>query len=342
MKNLKTNEFSHRFENFLHSLNFQDRIFLVFDKDVDGVSSAVITSFAFKKMGIKFSKTIPNFFPEKSSYSLKKFNAGVIVDVPMPMQESFLRKTKKKMLVIDHHPSQDIKSKNIFYINPRLLRKEIYQPTSYVAYNVFSNFVGIKEVKWVAVVGTVGDYGFEDVKDLLKGHVEKKEKIWMSKYGRAATGLNAAIAVYGPKRSYVILKKCKGLDDFLKNKKIGRAHKMFSKEFWDADRKLKNTLEFYPDVNLLLSKVEPKYSRITAALASKVSTSKQNCLVILAEKQGDKYKIHGRMQGGKYDVGEILKNFGGGGHKQAGACVINAEKFPDFKRKLIDILREKK
>jgi single-stranded DNA-specific DHH superfamily exonuclease len=314
---------------------------LIFDKDVDGVSSAVITSFAFKKLGIKFTENIPSFFAERKFINLKNFDGGVIVDVPLQMQENFLRKTKKKILVIDHHPSGDIESKNIFYINPRLIRKDIYQPVSYVAYKFFSNYIGMKEVKWIAIVGTVGDYGFEDVKDLLQ-EIKSKDKIWMNKYGRAATRLNAAIAVYGPKRSFDILNNCKGLNSFLKNKKIKSAHKKFSNEFWKADKKLKSTAEVYPDVSLIFSKVEPKYSRITAALASKVSTVKQDYLVILAEKQGEKYKIHGRMQNKRYDVGEILKKFGGGGHKQAGACVIDAKDLAIFKKKLIEILRKNK
>jgi len=337
---MRQSEFPRRFENFLRCLKFEDRAFLIFDKDVDGVSSGVITSDAFGKIGIKFAKELPIFFAKNNA--LKEFDAGVVVDVPLQLQVEFLRRTKNKMLIIDHHPSKDVKAKNIFYINPRLVRKEIYQPASYVVYKLFSNYVEMKEMKWVAIMGTVGDYGFEDVRDLLHNEVTKKEKIWMTKYGRAATGLNAAIAVYGPKKSFDILKGCKSLNDFLRNKEIKNAHKKFSKEFWDADRRLKSTAEVFPDVNLIFAKVAPKYSRVTAALASKISTTKSNFLVILAEQEGDKYKIHGRMQNKRYDVGGILKTFGGGGHKQAGACIIDVKKLPIFKKKLIEILREKK
>lgn len=341
---MKQSEFSKRFERFLRSLKFEDRVFLIFDTDSDGVSSAAIASFAFNKLGIKFSKTIPDFFVDKKFVSLSDFDAGVIVDVPTPTQESFLKKTKKKILVIDHHPSRDVQSKNVFYINPRIIKKEIYQPTSYTAYKLFSNFVDIEKVKWIAIMGTAGDYAFEDVKDLFKNEikVKRKEEIWTTNYGKAATRLNATIAVRGAQKSFDILKNCRSLSDFFKNKQIESAHKKFSEEFWMQDRNLKKKMEFYNSANLIFAKLEPKYSGIASALASKTSTLNPNFLVVLATKIGNEYKIHGRMQSGRIDVGTIMKRFGGGGHRQAAGCMVNAKDLPQFKRKLIEILRKNK
>ena len=341
---MKRSEFNRRFQNFLKNLKFKDKLFLVFDKDVDGVTSGVLTSLAFAKMGMKFSKLIPDFFVEHKFLDLRNFDAGVIVDVPTQTQEKFLRKTKKKILVIDHHPSKDVQSKNVSYVNPRLLGKEIYQPTSYTAYKLFSDFVELKKEKWIAIIGSVGDYAFDDVKDLYKNEVKVKSKreIWKTNYGKAATRLNSAIALYGPGKSFEILRNCTSLNNFFENKKIENAHKKFSKEFWDANIRVKKGSEFYPFINLIFAKVEPKYTRVTSALSSKISTEHQNTLVILAEKDGKKYKIHGRMQNGRIHVGELLENFGGGGHRNAGACIISADYLPVFKKKLIAILREKK
>lgn len=342
MKNLKI-EFERRLEKFLQTLRFEDRIFLVFDKDVDGVASGVIAYYAFERMGIRISKTIPNFFDENKLHDLKDFQAGIVVDVPTPIQEKFLRKTKKKMLVIDHHPSHDVQSKNVFYVNPRLTRNEIYQPTSYTAFKLFSNFVDMKKERWIAIIGSVGDYAFKDVRDLYKNKVKVKNKrdIWKTSYGKAATWLNSAIALYGPQKAFEILKGCSSLENFFKNKKIESAHKKFSKEFWEANVRVNKESEFYPFINLIFAKMEPKYSRIGSALASRISTNHPNTLVILAEKMGNKYRVHGRMQSGKIHTGEILKNFGGGGHRQAGACIISVKDMPRFKKNLIEILKKK-
>lgn len=252
---MKQSDFFSRFQSFLKSLKFEDKTFLIFDGDVDGVSSGVITSYAFEKFGIKIAKAIPDFFVDGKFFDLKDFDAGVIVDVPTPTVERFLRKTKKKILIIDHHPSRDVQSKNVFFINPRLVRKEIYQPTSYTAFKLFSNFVDLEEKKWLAVVGTVGDYAFEDVKDLYKNKVKTKSKrdIWKTTYGKAATRLNAAIALYGAKKSFDIIKSCGSLKDFFANKKIENAHRKFSKEFWEANIKIKNNSEFYPIANLIFA-----------------------------------------------------------------------------------------
>lgn len=343
MKTLKNVELNRRFEKFIQSLRFEDRIFLVFDKDVDGVTSGVITFNAFEKLGIKFSKIIPDFFVEKKFHDLKGFDVGVVVDVPTPTQENYLRTTKRKMLVIDHHPSHDVQSKNIFYINPRLVAKETYKPTSYTAFNLFSNYVDMNKEKWMAIVGSIGDFAFEDVRDLYKNKVKVKGKkdIWKTTYGRAATWLNGAIAIYGPEKSFEILKSCSGLDNFFKNKRIESAHKKFSKEFWESNIKVNKSSEFYPFINLIFAKVEPKYRRIGSALASKISANHPNAFVVMAERIGKTYRVHGRMQNGKIHVGEVLKKLGGGGHRQAGACIISVKDLPVFKEKLMRILKEK-
>lgn len=344
MTMMKAVEFSRRLEKFIQSLKFEYKIFLVFDKDVDGVASGVIAHKALGKMGIKISQVIPNFFDDKKFAGLDGFDAGIIVDVPTPMQEKFLRKTKKKILVIDHHPSHDVQSKNVFYINPRLIKKEAYQPTSYIAYKLFSNFVAMKKEEWMAIVGTVGDYAFEDVKDLYKNKIKAKHKqeIWKTVYGRAATKLNSAIALYGADKAFGLLESCNSLKALLANRKIEDAHKKFSKEFWEANVKTKKSYEFYPAINLIFAQVDTKYNRIGSALSSRISTEHPNSLVILAQKMDKQYKIHGRMQSGRMHVGEILKNFGGGGHRTAGACTIDAGDFVDFKKKLIEILKKNK
>jgi len=341
---MKQSEFSKRFERFLRSLRFEDKVFLIFDGDVDGIVSCLITKIAFDKLGIKFSKITDGRFEKIKFSNLTNFDAGVVVDVPTGIQKKFLKTTKKKMLVIDHHPSEDMNSKNISYINPRLMKKEIYQPTSYVSYKLFSDFVDLKKIKWLAVVGTVGDYGFDDVKDIYKNEINvgRKEDIWKTNYGRAATRINAAIAVFGSEKAFGILKSCRSLGDIFRNKKFREAHKKFSKEFWSAERSMKKNSEFYADINLFFSIIEPKYSRITSALATKTGTTNPNSFVVLAERTGKKYNIHGRMQNGTIDVGGVLKNFGGGGHREAGGCTIDAKEMPFFKRRLIEILRGNK
>jgi len=344
VKNLKISKFSHRFENFLHNLKFEDRIFLVFDTDVDGISSGVITLETFRKLGIKISKIIPCHFGEIKYLDVKNFDAGIIVDVPTDTQEKFLRKTNKKILYIDHHPFRDVNSKNVFYINPRLIKKDIYQPTSYTTYKLFSDFVGLDKVKWIAVLGTVGDYGFKDVKDLYKNTVKikRKEKVTKNVFWKAAVRLDAAISVYGSKKTFHILEECTSLSDFFSNYKIKNAYKKFRKEVVKTKKSLKRNLEIYPDVKLIFCKLAPKYFRITSALATEIAVKNPNSFIVFARREGKIYKVSARMENGRIDAGKVMQKFGGGGHKAAAGCVVNAEDLLKFKKKLIEILRKKK
>jgi len=337
---MKQNEFYKRFEIFLRNLKFEDKIFLVFDKDADGVSSGVLTLHAFEKMGIEFSKIFPSFFKE-SIPNMKKFSAGVVVDVPASLQKKFLLTTRKKMLIIDHHPSDDLESENISFINPRLIKKGIYQPTSYTAYNLFSDFVDLKKEKWIAIVGTVGDYAFSDVQDLYKNEVDarKKEEIWMTKYGRASTRLNATIVVEGPLKAFNILSKCRSLDDFSKNGKVTEAYKKYSNEFWRINKEIK--LEFYPN-GLIFAGIKSKYRSMQSAVSSRLSTKYPKKLILIAAKEGKTYRISARMQSGKFDVGKLMAEFGGGGHRQAAACTVKGKEIDIFKERLIKIVGKMK
>jgi len=333
------NEFSEKETQFLLRMKPTDRVILIYDADVDGVSSAAIALSGLKKLKMKNVKSAHRSWEVTNNLSelVGRFDKGIVLDVPTPLIEKHLKKVKKDLLVVDHHPSKDVSSKNVVYINPRLKRKEIYQPVSYLTYKIFSKVADMNEKEWLAVVGTVGDYGFEDCKDLLKNHlkIRKKEEIWKTKLGKTAMMINSSIAVLGSEKTLEVLASTKGLEEFRRNKRIIFSVRRFEKEFERAKFEFKKNLEIYVDFNLIFSKIKPKFPRLGSTLSTYLATKYPNKFIIILEELNGSYKVHGRMENGKIHVGKLLKKLSnGGGHREAGAGNIDKKELNKFKSNL--------
>lgn len=341
MKKLKRNlsELIEKEVQFLLKIKPKDRVALIYDNDVDGVSSAAIALAGLKKLkvgNIEIAHKDWKVANRLSSF-IRRFDKGIVLDIPTPVIEKELKKIKNDLLVIDHHPSKDVSSKNVVYINPRLKRKEVYQPVSYLTYKIFSKVANMKDEEWLAVIGTVGDHGFEDCKDLLKKYlkIKKKEEVWETKLGKAAMLINSSIAVLDAEEILEILTSVKDLEELRKNKKIIFASRKFEEEFGRAKLEFKKNLEIYVDFNLIFSKIKPRFSRIGSTLSTYLATKYPNRLIIILEELNGNYKIHGRMENGRVHVGELLKKLcGGGGHREAGAGVVKENGLNEFKSNL--------
>jgi single-stranded DNA-specific DHH superfamily exonuclease len=341
VKKLKRNlsELIEKEVQFLLKIKPKDRVALIYDNDVDGVSSAAIALAGLKKLkvgNIEIAHKDWKVANRLSSF-IRRFDKGIVLDIPTPVIEKELKKIKNDLLVIDHHPSKDVSSKNVVYINPRLKRKEVYQPVSYLTYKIFSKVANMKDEEWLAVIGTVGDHGFEDCKDLLKKYlkIKKKEEVWETKLGKAAMLINSSIAVLDAEEILEILTSVKDLEELRKNKKIIFASRKFEEEFGRAKLEFKKNLEIYVDFNLIFSKIKPRFSRIGSTLSTYLATKYPNRLIIILEELNGNYKIHGRMENGRVHVGELLKKLcGGGGHREAGAGVVKENGLNEFKSNL--------
>lgn len=288
---------------------------LIYDSDADGIASAALILFALEKLGKKVDETIPSLWGkiEKIKKKLKKFDKIITVDVPIDLIEKNLIDTKKEMLIIDHHPGKDLNSEKIILINPRLENSKIYQPTSYVVYKMFLDL--LKDKKWIATIGTVGDFGIEDCKDLVK--IKNKKSIWKSKFGGAATLLTSSANVLGAEKVLKILMKSRELKEFVTNKEILNASKKFEKELKRCKKEFEQNKEIYGKI--VMSKIKPKYRGICSVLITKYSTENPENIVFVFE-VNERKKIHGRCGSKKVDIGGLFRKIGiGGGHEAAGA-----------------------
>jgi single-stranded DNA-specific DHH superfamily exonuclease len=330
--------------NFIRTIKSKEKILIIFHQDVDGLCSATIALSALKELGLKanvVSSDIENI--KKILKKKENYDKIFLLDLPISRIEREIENLGKKIFVIDHHQLPKLKTEKFFYINPRVFDEKIYQPASYIVYKFFSGLVNLKNKEWVAVLGTIGDYGFEDCKDLLSKwiRVKRKENIWKTTFGKAAMLLyNSAIEI-GFETVLRILAKTKNVEELIKNKKINSAGKKLEKYLEQRLKEALKNSERFDEANLIFCVVRKIKKRVGSIIVSELAKKYPDKLVFLLTKKGKFYKIHAR--GGKINLGGLLEKLNvGGGHERAAGGMIKEKELLNFKKRILKELCCKK
>ncbi|MEM5844358.1 MAG: DHHA1 domain-containing protein [Candidatus Aenigmatarchaeota archaeon] len=331
--------------SFLRKIKPDDRILLVYHKDLDGLSSGLIFSKCMKKLGLKVERKCAssNEEIEKIAKKVKNFDKIIVLDIDISYMKEKLLRFKKDILIIDHHPPRkNLNAKRIVYINPRIKNPKIYQPASYVTYKFFSKILNTESEKWLAIIGTISDFGFSDCKDLLKGlKIKSKEDIPKTRVWKEVEKLVGIISEIGFEKTFRLLERTSSLEEFKKNEAVRKALKKYLKKIKDCEKIFWKNLKEYKEVNLLISEIETKHREITSLISTKMSGKFPEKVLVVFRKVGKKYAIHARYRGSlEIDLGKIMERSakglnGGGGHPHAAGASIKEENREIFERRLI-------
>ena len=335
-----------RAETFLGELGPKDKVALIHDSDPDGICSATVLLRSMKNLGME-----PNLIIASSPDGVKRdgvlvkgFNKIIILDLAPHLYTKSLEEGIKSgisFLIFDHHMVYEMNSEKIYYVNPRLFESTIYMPTSYLVFKYYQRLFDTKDLEWIAAIGTVADYGIKrETEDLLTKFLTKKdyEDVWKSEFGKAAIKLNASISILGAKKCLQVMLKLKSFEKFNKVAEFKKAADKFESELKKRQAEVRRKAEVHAKEGLVISFVETKFDHIASTISSMMSREEKykGMTFLLFEKKGDVYKIHGRSQEGRVDIGRLFEKLGiGGGHVQAGGASIDASELPKFKNLLI-------
>ncbi|MCS7105779.1 MAG: DHHA1 domain-containing protein [Candidatus Aenigmarchaeota archaeon] len=333
---------------FLRKIKPTDKILLVYHKDLDGLASGVIFSRIMKKLNLRVSKKFAssNEEIEKIRKCAKKFDKIIVLDVDISYMKKELVKMKKDILIVDHHPPKiNLNTKRIVYINPRLKNPKIYQPTSYITYKFFSRICRLKNEKWLAVLGTISDFGFADCKDLLKElRIKKKEDILKTRSWKEVEKIIGTISEIGFRKTFELMEKANTLKEFKKNKIVKKALKNYFKKIKECEEIFWKNLKEYKEANLLISEIKTKHREITSLISTKMSGKFSEKVLVVLRKVGKKYAVHARYNGSvEINLGKIMEKCakglnGGGGHPNAAGASIKEKNKKIFEKRLIEEL----
>ncbi len=330
---------------FLKNLNRGDRILIVFHRDADGLCSAVIAREALERIGLDSDIMVSHLENTAKLKALAKseYTALIFLDLALDHLKGGFWNAEQKALLIDHHPfHKNLNSKNVVHFNSHFF-SEGYLPASYLTYKIFSELADIKEFEWISVLGTIADYGYDDCRDLLDKYisVSEKKEMFGTKYGKAAGMINGASFFLGFEKMADILSSASGIDEFIRNRRIGRYYEKFSREIESLKKEFFEKAEKTGKV--YFAHIESKIDRIQSSLLTRLSTENPEKVLIIFHKAKNNIKLSGRAQTG-YDLGRIFKKAAefaggsGGGHKPAAGAMIPAENIEKFRKKVAEMV----
>lgn len=342
-RQLKKRSLSELFEKgqkFIESIKPSEKVLLIHHTDTDGYCSGAIFIAALKKLGKGENVDLVAASNDDledliKSEKINSYDKIIILDIDVPYLEGEFKKFKGQILIVDHHSiRKDLNSDKIVYINPRFENEEIYQPVSYIAFKLLSSITDLKDKEWLAVLGTVGDFAFDDCRDLLDKWVDVKAKddLIKTRFWQVSKILYGAIIV-NPENVIEMLLKYEDISELESDvillagyNKFEKELEKIKKEFWENAEEIDN---------VIISKIDPSLKRVSSVITTNVSLDHKDKIVILLERRGENFKISARFQSGKTHLGKLLENccsLSGGGHRNAAGGLIRVSDFEDFKR----------
>lgn len=325
------------------------------DFDLDGCCSAAIIARIIKEKFNQFPKIVANYHHFgifKKIEKEKNFDTLIFCDIP-ELNEKKIDKIgkKKRVLIIDHH--SPLHFKNATYCNPRTLKRNIYIPTTYLAYKI-AKFLKIKVPAWIVVCGVLADKGIKECKNVLKELKKENPELInkikfdeeflfeKTKIGKVTKFLSNQ-TFYLFENSNLIAKKLAIEDSYekiLKDKKLKKIDKKVKNE-------VKSLLKEFKKKRIVCGKFiyfEIKTPiRIKSLIANLLSRKFKNKIIVIGQKFGRNLELSFRgSKQIKIDLNEfcekaskIVPTFSGGGHEKACGARMKYLK----KEKLLEFLK---
>jgi len=326
---------------FLDRINEKDSIAIITHNDMDGFCSGkLFWEFCKKKKCKEIKVFIISFNEEVNNLDLTNFNKILISDLgPSFVSKKLSELEDKEVLYTDHHQIDPD-----FPISEKVLELrtifEGYIPSSRTVYEITEG--ENKELKWVSIMGVIGDMGQTDkINKEFLGSFYSENKVDFDFCLRMNIEMNSVIIYFSPDfinafEKFINLKKMSDVENL----------KDFTKEVQDEIKRLKSKyndekLEFN---GIVYFNIESKFPAIKSAFITENSAENPENVYIFTSLKGDKISVSARNQSKKYDVSLLLKDCvkeleGGiaGGHKVAAGASIKKEDLEKFKERLKQI-----
>jgi single-stranded DNA-specific DHH superfamily exonuclease len=325
---------------------------LLYHNDSDGVSSAAM----FLKL-IKGFEAIPRAGPTMSddfADELAKKEPGLVVflDIPADQEGKKIKRLQKrtgcKIIIVDHHIyEKNLNSDDILHLNPRFKRRDAYISCAHIVYVILQRMgLDVKELCWIAAMGVIGDYAFDESKDFLDDcrmeypYLLEKHPL-ESRLGSGANMINYAASIKGLRgtaEALKILVKSSDHQEFMVNKKLLRWKEEMERELDSVVRDAKK--EEYDEIGLLIFNIKTRFG-ITSTVATLFSEKYPDSVIIVRKEMKHGWKLCLRNQSGRVNLDGIVKKCikgigSGGGHERA-AGVVTTD-WERFKKRFVSSL----
>lgn len=330
---------------------------LFYHQDADGVcSAALLLKFfpGFKYYAREGPRTEDRFIDWAVT---RQPDLMVFLDIPIDQEWGQIEEIKKRVpgvriAIIDHHiPEKDVNGGAVIHINPRLDSPKVYIPAAYVIYEVLREMgKDVRPYMWMAAIGIIGDYAFEDCSGFLKecsrafpGLLDGKD-IFATKLGKAAELISSSITLKGLRGAGYSLQrlvKAKSFPDFSSDAELKNWRKTVREEIDRLIKAYPKSHESFEEAKLIDYEIESVLN-IVSVIASILSKENPDRMVMVRKRSDSGWKVSLRNQGLPVNMGELVKKavkgvgIGGGHERAAGAFIREKEGMEEFRKKLIE------
>jgi len=332
---------------------------LLYHTDLDGICSAAMLLRFYPDL-----KPVPREGPISDDRFIKslisyKPDLVVIVDLPLDQEWKKIDRLQRespgtRIILIDHHViTKDMNSDRVIHINPRF-RSNAYIATSSLVYNLLKE-VGkpVQPLVWIAAIGVIGDYAFEDCRELLKEcaklYPELGKDLAKSALGSISQLLMSAVILDGTtgvEKGLDILLKASGYRTLQQSKYLTESNKKVSKEIDRITKDFKKKAREYPELDLYIYTISSKLN-IVSTISTMTAAKNPDKMILIIRQEKQYVKVSARYQAGDVNLNDLIKfavdGIGsGGGHEKAAGAVVNRKDWPEFKKRLMQKLTELK
>jgi single-stranded DNA-specific DHH superfamily exonuclease len=358
------------------------RAVVFFDDDPDGVCSGCLLIKLLESKGIHVSKKLhfdDNAKPFSKEFNTKLEGIDLLVFTDFNItgfgyfddyKKFILENPSIKVLIIDHHVDpNNYLSENVLYLNVAQLQKEVVGG-QYCCSKFTWDLVNIlnlelaKELKWISIIGVIGDHCAETWKDFIQKEIdlensnnsediitpEEQEDYYLTPYGKCSNLIFYGIAKDKKEVSKIMdnLLVSKNVYALQKNLKI---YELIQKDVYDYlenyDYFEKNSGVQIKPLSVFEIEIKSEYD-IGSIVANRISSKNPEIIFFVSKELSNGFiHISCRHQDGLINVGDLMskaaepfEGANGGGHKCAAGAVVPKQHCLDFKKKFYDLVKE--
>ncbi|MFO7794061.1 MAG: DHH family phosphoesterase [Candidatus Nanohaloarchaea archaeon] len=333
--------------------------------DMDGVASATIISKILEKQRGRPAEdvSIPleraYHLSEEEKEELKKFDKLIVLDFNLKADELEELNEFIDVLVVDHHEFD--RRPDIPFVNPREFDADIYVPCSKICLDISAEFGLEDELRWIAGMGVIQDFGVESCPELFDALNEDYEKYLPEElnqhelaknceYGRYASVLN--IKPYRDSRhfsklAYQALMNSEDLMEIEAQEEYRKVYEVYLEmqdEFNKMVEDYEEDREIERDKRVIFFKIDSEFN-ITSSISTNMSTKTPDWIHLVIQLD-DEVNISARCQSGRVDLGTLLRDSlpeaaveegaEAGGHRKAAGASFPREYYEEFKENFIE------